>query len=187
MKFTPFVLSGVVAWAICLSGCASRPKPPVYDPSQTGKVIGVQGGEIIDVRDVTIAPPDLRSVQGGSGRQVGSAVGRGVATGSVQGVIGAIGGIVGGHVGSKLDNVQGEEITVRLEGTERTIVVVQPRGDVPLAIGDKVKVQTTGAATTGPNGGSGINVRVMRDEFLFAQAIAPTAATAPHRTAGLNR
>lgn len=156
----------------------------MYDSTQVGQVIGVQSGEVVAVRDVTIAAPDVRAAQGGNGRQVGSAVGRGVMTGSVQGVVGAIGAVMGGHMGAKLDDTAGEEITVRLEGSDRVIVVVQPRGDVPLAIGDKVKVQTTGAAG---NANSSVTIKVLRDEFLFAQATAAsTAAVPPHRTAGLN-
>lgn len=186
MKLTPVVLAGVAAAAVCLSGCASSSaKRPVYNPNQTGQILNEQRGEIVAVRDVTIKPQDSRGVRGGTGRQVGSAIGMGAITGSVIGAAATIGGVIGGNVGEKWDGTAGEEITIRIDDTDRTIVVVQERGDKPLLIGDRVKVQSgTGTGTSNSiYGSSGGSVKVFRDEEYLAQ----TTSADARRSAGVSR
>lgn len=162
--------SCVSAVAFVVAGCGNAAKKPVYTTGQTGHVIREERGEIVAVRDVVIKPTDIGILRGGPGRQIGSAVGRAAVTGSVIGAAAAIGGVVGGEIGSKADEKAGEEITIRVAGTEEVVTVVQERGETPLAVGEQVKIQTVGAARNAPAGLGGGNVRVVRAENNFAGA-----------------
>jgi outer membrane lipoprotein SlyB len=71
----------------------------------------------------------------------------------------AAGRVVGSVVGAGADNQRGEEITVLLKDG-RTIVVVQERGSVPFAIGDRVKVMS---GSSGAIYGGG-KAQIVRDD-----------------------
>lgn len=164
MKITP-VWWLVAGLAGLFNGCASSSKP-VYDQSQVGRIIREQKGEIVAVRDVIIKPTDpLGTLRGGTGRQIGSAIGT-AAVGGVTRAVERIGSVVGGDIGAKMDEKAGEEITIRLQNDEE-IVIVQERGETPLAVGERVKIQTSASAVPSrigigvPMGGS--TARVVRD------------------------
>jgi len=157
---------GVSAMVFAVAGCGSAAKKPIYTTGQTGQVIREERGEIVAVRDVVIKPTDVGILRGGPGRQIGSAVGRAVIAGSVIGAAAAVGGVVGGEIGSKADEKAGEEITIRVAGTEEVVIVVQERGETPLAVGEQVKIQSAGSAGNVPGVGGG-NVRVVRTGSNF--------------------
>ena len=118
----------------------------MYSQAETGQAISQQVGEVISVRDVIITPNSPASSGApGAGSRVGSAAVIGAITGSPIAIASAVGSVMGESGGSKLDNKMGEEITVMLKGGQ-TVTVVQERGSVPLAPGERVQVVTSGAS-----------------------------------------
>lgn len=118
------------------------------------------------MRDVVIKAPSQSAGSTGRGARIGSAAGRsaisGGAAGAVVGVVGAVvGEAAGTAVGATANNKMGEEITVLIEGGQ-TVTIVQERGTVPLAAGEKVRL-ITGAASS-VYGGSSTKTKVVRDE-----------------------
>ena len=67
--------------------------------------------------------------------------------------------MIGGAAGAVADNKNGEELTILMKDG-RTVVVVQERGDVPFAIGERVKIMS-GSSTSIYGGG---NTHVVHDE-----------------------
>jgi outer membrane lipoprotein SlyB len=146
-----------------LAGCAApAAKMPVYNPSQTGVIIREQRGEIVGVRDVIIAPPSPNSIYGGPGRRVGTAIGEGAVESVLTGGVpvraaSTIGGIIGGDIGAKADQKMGEELTIRTDN-DSVVVIVQERGDIPLVVGERVRI-LTGANPGVPVGSIGAILR----------------------------
>lgn len=166
MKSLPLV--GLVAAVLIGSaGCASKSEKPVYSTSQTGVILREQRGEILAVRDVTIKDQPINPA--GPGRRVGAAVGTVAGSGgSIERAGAVLGAQIGGDLGAALDTKDGEEITIRLEN-DSVIIVVQERGDTPLAPGERVRVITGSGASVGTigailrGGGMGGNTRVERE------------------------
>jgi outer membrane lipoprotein SlyB len=151
--------------AASVAGCMSSSSStlPVYDSSQVGQVISEQRGTIVDVRDVLIKAPTASAGSSGTGSRIGAATVAGLATGSPIAAAGAIGSVIGGVAGARADDRQGEEITMVMEDG-RTLVVVQERGDTPLAIGEHIRVQTgTGSSVYG-----GATAHVVRESVVTA-------------------
>ena len=169
MKRNIAIVVCAAALVSVITGCSSSPKKPVYDASQTGTIIREQRGEIVAVRDVVIKPTDLSgSIGGGPGARIGSAAGAGIMGGSLEAAKVAIGRAVGRDLGSKLDEKAGEEITIRLDERDETIIVVQEREEIPLAPGQRVKVQIGRPNPILRTGG----VRVVPDEMFAGPAVA---------------
>lgn len=153
-------LCGLIGFVACVfAGCASSPRTPVYDSNQVGQVITAQSGEVIGVQDVVIKAPSSRAGSTGVGAQIGSAAAVAAITGNPLNAAMAAGRVVGSVVGAGADNQRGEEITVLLKDG-RTIVVVQERGSVPFAIGDRVKVMS---GSSGAIYGGG-KAQIVRDD-----------------------
>lgn len=184
MKMNAWLAVGAVVWLVAANGCASSAQRPVYSPSQTGHIIREERGEIVAVRDVTIAPP---APAGGAGRRIGAGIGAGVATGSIERAAAAIGSVIGGDIGAKADEKAGEEITIRLN-TEEVIIVVQERGEAPLAVGEKVRVLTSAPPSGGIGrvlgGATGGGTRVERESHFAAEWPAVRGGIAAARTSG---
>jgi outer membrane lipoprotein SlyB len=144
-----FLAAGALGF---LGGCTTPvSKTPVYDSSQVGQMISEQQGEIIGVQDVMIKAPSSQAGSAGVGSRMGSAAATSAILGSPIHAAVAAGQIIGGMAGASADNKNGEELTILLKDG-RTVMVVQERGDVPFAIGDRVKIM------------SGANTRVVRDD-----------------------
>lgn len=183
MNVRPLVVLGALAM-LALAGCAGAAKKPVYTTGQTGVIMREQRGTITEVRDVVIEDQPLIN-RGGVGRQVGSAVGSAVLTGSPERALGSIGAAIGGEIGAKADKRAGEEITIRLDN-DSVIIVVQERGETPLAPGERVRV-VTGAPSVAAGGlggilrgsGAGGSTRVLRD-YEFVASVANNRGSARH-------
>jgi outer membrane lipoprotein SlyB len=125
---------------VALTGCGtSASKTPVYSTSQVGQMISEQKGEIIGVQDVVIKARSSSAGSTGVGARMGSAAVVAAVLGSPIHAAIAAGEMIGSAAGAGLDNQKGEELTILLKDG-RTVVVVQPRGDVPYVIGDRVKI-----------------------------------------------
>ena len=83
----PGVLTAIGLLAVT-TGCSSRSRLPVYDPSQVGTVMSTEKGEVVSVRDVLIKP------QPPAGSSTGAIIGAGVGQTAATGSPGAIGGAV---------------------------------------------------------------------------------------------
>ena len=190
MKTSLLVAAGALILVEFTSACANSNRT-VYTASQTGQIMTEDRGEVVSVRDVVIesgSPIGLLSAS--PGRKIGSAIGRSVATGSTMPAKIAVGETVGGELGAHLDDKAGEEISIRIAGSDRIVIVVQERSSPPLAAGERVRV-LTGSSSGGGMGGlsaliggaSGGNVRVIRADYLAGEA--RELAGAPGSAAGL--
>jgi outer membrane lipoprotein SlyB len=154
----------LVAAAVTLvSGCASSPNTTVYKAGQTNQMITAQLGEVVAVHDVVIQASSSQSGSAGTGASIGSALGGSILGDPVTAVAGAAGRAVGSSLGAGADNQRGEEITVTLRDG-RTVLIVQEKGAIPFAVGDRVKIMT----------GSGMMAesRVVRDEDAIPGRVA---------------
>jgi outer membrane lipoprotein SlyB len=124
---------------VFLNGCVSSSKTPVYDSSQVGQMISEQAGEVINVQDVVIKARSSQAGSPGMGSRMGSAAVVSAVLGNPVHAVIAGAEAIGGVAGATMDNQRGEELTILLKDG-RTVVVVQERGDVPFAIGDRVKI-----------------------------------------------
>jgi len=177
MKTTSFVLAGALVVIGLTDGCSSSSQTPVYNSSETGRIIREERGEIVGVRQAIIKPADIGIFRGGgTGRRIGTAVGAAAATGDIDQAKAVVGGEIGGSIGAQLDTKAGEEITIRLKSDE-IVVVVQERSEPPLSVGERVKV-LTGDSPSGRmgvlgalmGGSSSGGVRVVREEY-FADSL----------------
>jgi outer membrane lipoprotein SlyB len=118
-----------------------------------------QSGEIIGVQDVVIKAPTAARGALGPGARIGSATAVAAVLGSPIHAAMAAGEVIGSAAGAGADNKKGEELTILMKDG-RTIVVVQERGIVPFAIGERVKVMSgSGGSIYG-----GAKTQVVRDE-----------------------
>jgi outer membrane lipoprotein SlyB len=122
-------------------------------------MISEQQGEVIGVQDVLIKAQTSQAGSAGVGSRVGSAAVASAILGSPIHAAVAAGQVIGGIAGASADNKNGEELTILLKDG-RTVVVVQERGSVPFAIGEKVKLKS-GSSSSIYGGG---NTRVEHDE-----------------------
>jgi outer membrane lipoprotein SlyB len=141
-----------------LAGCSS-PSTPVYESSQTGQMISEQRGEIVAVQDVVIKAPTAAAGSAGAGSRIGAGVAGAAITGNPISAVMAAGSVLGGIAGAGADNKKGEELTILLKDG-RTVVIVQERGTVPFAIGEKVRIMSgsSGSIYGGPTS------KVVRDD-----------------------
>ncbi|MEQ9124293.1 MAG: hypothetical protein RIM80_17210 [Alphaproteobacteria bacterium] len=126
---------------LALSGCARSLSPDVYSRGEVGAKVEVENATVVAVRDVSIEGTKSNigagagAVAGGVGGAVAVGRNRGAATlGAVAGAI--IGAIAGAAIEEAATSSDGVEYMVRLENGE-TVAVVQPKGDAPLAPGDR--------------------------------------------------
>ena len=134
------------------AGCMSSRRLPVYDSGQVGQIIRDEPGEIIGVQEVIIRAPTKTAGTAGVGSRIGSAAAGAAITGNPVAIAVAAGQVLGGVAGAAADDQRGEELTV-LTKDGRTVVIVQVRGNVPFAVGDRVRI----LASTSQD-------RVVRDE-----------------------
>ena len=156
------VLVFLVAVAgVGLAGCGSASKTPVYDSSQVGQMISEQKGEIIGVQDVMIKARSSQAGSAGVGSRMGSAAVVSAVLGNPVHAVIAAGEMIGGAAGATMDNQKGEELTILMKDGH-TVVVVQERGEVPFAIGDRVRILSgsSGSIYGGPS------TQVVRDDAL---------------------
>ena len=146
-------------------GCVTKPNSSVDDSGQLENVTKSQRGEVLAVRDVLIKAPSQTAGRPGMGARIGSVAGRSAVPGSPGIIAGAVGAVVGEAAGSmagtKADDKMGEEITVLVDGG-KTVMIVQERGSIPLASGEKVRIVT--GTVTGVYGGRSPVTRVVREE-----------------------
>lgn len=134
------LFAGISVWA--LTGCGSSSSSrPVYNSSQVGQMISEQQGEIIGVQDVLIKAQTSQAGSPGMGSRMGSAAVTSAILGSPIHAAVAAGQAIGGIAGAAADNKNGEELTILLKDG-RTVVIVQERGNVPFAVGEKVKLKS---------------------------------------------
>lgn len=156
------LISLAAAAGVAFTGCASSSSTPVYQSNQVGQIITDQRGEIIGVRDVVIEAPKSARGSAGAGSRIGGAAVVGAVLGSPIYAAQVAGDVIGGVVGAGADNQRGEELSILLKDG-RTVTVVQERGSVPFAIGDRVKVMTGSSSSVY----GGPSTRVVRDDAVI--------------------
>lgn len=144
VRFISFVMISAV-----LAGCASSKSGEVYTRDQARQVQTVELGVVEFVKEVHIegSKSGMGTAAGGiAGGVIGSTVGSG--KGSTLAALGgaAIGALVGSAAEEKITDLDGLEITVKLD-SGRVIAVVQ-ENDVMFVPGDRVRVLTGRDGTT---------------------------------------
>ncbi|HEY2750831.1 glycine zipper 2TM domain-containing protein [Phenylobacterium sp.] len=139
-------LVGAAAISICLIGvsaCAPTQTSSSFSSSESMRAQPVSFGQVINVRSVDIRPGQTRlgmatgAVLGGI---AGSQIGGGTASNVAGGVAGAV---AGGALGSAIQGsrvTRGIEVTLRLEGDNRTVAIIQPGDMRDFRIGDRVRL-----------------------------------------------
>ncbi|MEN8212257.1 MAG: glycine zipper 2TM domain-containing protein, partial [Thermodesulfobacteriota bacterium] len=132
-----------------ITGCASSRSGQVYSRDEARQVQTVENGTVESVKEVMIegTKTPIGTAAGGVtggvlGNTVGSGSGRTIAT-----VVGALVGAAAGSMAEEgITRKQGLEIIVRKDSGQ-TIVVVQ-EADVPIAVGERVRIITAADGTT---------------------------------------
>lgn len=137
-----YVMSFFVVTAM-LTGCASSKSGEVYSRDQARQAMTVQLGTVEFVKPVQVegSQSGLGAAAGGiAGGVAGSTIGQG--KGSTLASLGgaAFGALAGNLAEKKMSEVDGVEITVKLDDG-KAIAVVQ-ENDVMFAVGDRVRVLT---------------------------------------------
>lgn len=126
-----------------LAGCATSSSGQVYTREQTRRAMSVQLGTVEFVKSVRV-----EGSKSGLGAAIGGVVG-GVGGGTVGGgkgsTLAALGGAavgaLAGHVAEgKLTELDGVEITVKLDDGQ--VIAVVQEADLLFAVGDRVRVLT---------------------------------------------
>jgi outer membrane lipoprotein SlyB len=134
---------------VFITGCASSRSGQVYSRDEARKVQTVENATVESVKEVLIegTKTPVGTVAGGvvggvAGSTVGQGSGRALAT-----VVGALAGAALGTVAEEeITKKQGLEIIVKKDSGQ-TIVVVQ-EADMPIAVGDRVRIITAADGTT---------------------------------------
>ncbi len=140
----------VLSVSALLIGCAqdtltgdvySRGEARTAETVQTGRITAIDG---VKIEGESQGGGLLGSVAGGF---LGSNIGHGRAS-HTAGAIGgaALGGVAGSHIQQGMGSRQGIRISVKLDGSGRTVAVVQQvNANAPFQVGDRVKVLTSGS------------------------------------------
>jgi outer membrane lipoprotein SlyB len=143
----------VVGMVTCLlmTGCMQNLQGDSYSRDDARKVQTVQYGKIESVRMVVIEGTKT-PVGAIAGAGVGGVAGSTVGGGKGQTIATILGAVAGGVVGSKAEEAvtksQGVELVIRLEGSDRTISVVQAHDEKnPLSVGDRVRLMSVNGQT----------------------------------------
>ncbi|MGQ5521950.1 hypothetical protein ACUHMQ_01675 [Chitinimonas sp. PSY-7] len=128
-----------------LSGCASDRSANVYTPSEAMSESRVRTGVIESVRPVKIqSDSDLGKIMGAviGGVAAGGNIGKGKGS-IVSGTIGAaVGGGAGNAIGKQANSKDALEIVLQMDSGE--VISIVQEADVPLAVGQKVRVISQG-------------------------------------------
>lgn len=144
-----FGMITVLIAAILVGGCASSKSGEVYSRDEARQLMTVQLGTVEFVKPVRMegSQSGLGAAAGGvAGGVVGSTIGGG--KGSRLAALGgaAIGALAGNLTEKKMSELDGLEITVRLEKGD--VLAVVQEDDVMFSVGDRVRVITSRDGTT---------------------------------------
>jgi len=136
------------------AGCTFPTRYPVYEKDEVGRLMRIDSGEVLSVRDVVIAGNTDSKIGALGGAGVGTAAA--MSAGSGPGTTGtalaqagaAIGGAVVGNAAEEyLTRKAGQEVTVRLRSGEVRAIVYESEHD-PLMVGDQVQLITADGGKT---------------------------------------
>ncbi len=147
MKFCSLVL--IFAFSLIFASCQSHSSQSRYPITSTGMAKPLEGGTIVDLREVVIdgSSSGIGAYGGAIGGSVaGGTIGAEVSGTSLGAAVGAAGGMIaGGVVGPKIEKAltsrRAQELTIQMhEGG--TIIVVQEIREPRFNIGDLVRVDS---------------------------------------------
>ena len=147
MHTTPFRLLAIAGLAaVTLAGCATD-SATVYSRNQVRQVQTVQLGTVVSVNNVRIEGENnpLYTLGGAAlGGLAGSTIGAGRGQAAAT-IVGALGGGAAANAGQKSLGTQAAyDITVKLDNG--TMISIVQAADVPIAVGQRVRVLTGGGA-----------------------------------------
>lgn len=142
----------ILVFSLIFAGCQSSSSRSRYPISSTGMAKQLDGGTVIDIREVVIdgSSSGIGSYGGAiGGSAVGGAIGADLSGTSIGTAVGAAGGMIAGSVvGTKIEKAmtskRAQELTIQLENGV-TVVVVQEIREPWFNIGDPVKVDSNRA------------------------------------------
>lgn len=148
MKFCSLVL--IFVFSLFFLSCQSTPSQSRYPITSSGMAKQLEGGTIVDLREVVIdgTSSGLGAYGGAIGAIVaGRAIGAEASGTSLGAAVGAAGGMIaGGVVGPKIEkaltSTRAQELTIRMD-EGGTIIVVQEIREPRFNIGDSVRVDST--------------------------------------------
>lgn len=147
MNFRGVIL--LLVFSLIFVGCQSSSSRSHYPISSTGMAKQLDGGTIIDLREVVIdgSSSGIGAYGGAIGGSVaGGTIGADVSGTSLGAAVGAAGGMIaGGVVGPKIEKAltskRAQELTIQMD-EGGTIVVVQEIREPRFNIGDPVRVDS---------------------------------------------
>ncbi len=132
-----------------ITGCASSRSGQVYSRDEARQVQTVENGSVESVKQVVIEGTKT-PIGTAAGGVTGGVVGHSVGGGSGKDIATVVGALVGAAAGTMVEegitSKQGLEIIVRKDSGQ-TIVVVQ-EADMPIAVGERVRIITAADGTT---------------------------------------
>lgn len=151
MKINKIIAISVIATTVIISGCARNLQGDTYSREDARQVQTVKYGTIEDVRLVVIEGTKT-PIGTAAGAAVGGIAGSSIGDGKGAAVAAVIGAVAGGLAGSAAEEgitqSQGEELVIRLSGSNEVISIVQAHNpDRPFHIGDRVRLMTVNGET----------------------------------------
>lgn len=140
----------VLGCLLGLAGCAGSLTGDTYSREEARKVQTVKFGQVVGLRPVVLEGTKT-GVGTISGAAIGGIAGSGVGQGRGSAIVGVIGAVAGGVIGSKVEEAatrtQGIEVTVKLDSGETLAVVQEASPNDRFALGDRVRLLSTGGNT----------------------------------------
>ena len=134
MRKVVFLISFLLT--VVFTGCVRDGAVP-YEGKDYSTIKHILTGEVINVRKIYIKDDGTGTALGAViGTVLGSTIGRG--DGSTLGTVG--GAVLGGMAGNKINEVDAQELTVKLEKGETVVVVSK---GTQFQTGDKIRIVTT--------------------------------------------
>ena len=138
-----------------LTGCASQSLTGnAYTGTQARQAQIVKMGKITKVKSIQIAagPSGVGAAAGAglgavAGSNAGGGNGRGALAGAIAGAV--VGGVVGNMADAKLNTLEGQEITIKLEnGTLIAVAQEIDKTEGPFSVGEEVSILTSPTGIT---------------------------------------
>jgi len=139
----PFLFFTFLFSVLLMQGCANSLKGDVYSRDEAQKTMNFRWGTVESTRPVVIEG-DQTGKGAVAGAVIGGIAGSGVTDSRTGGLITAVGAVAGALAGTaaekKMSQVQGLEITLKLDDGSNVIIVQEVEKVDEFVSGDRVKV-----------------------------------------------
>lgn len=134
----------ILVLVLLTQACASSLEGDVYSREEARQTMNIQWATVVSTKPVVIEG-DRSNTGKLAGGLIGGAAGHGVTDSNTQALTTAVGAVVGAIAGQAVEEratrAQGMELTLKMDSTGETIVVIQEVQDVnDFVAGDRVKL-----------------------------------------------